>query len=473
VSTLLLWVLLGATPAKPVTSKIPWCTGAYADDAQGLSRAGRELNAKLESGFTSCVRTSAVYECLSYGSDGNVQRSRKEAVSHGTAFAYRRQNNETLLLTNTHVAEYPMVTDEEHPVAGIPAGCKRVADSLKIVDNEKDSFEGDDIPLTRVVSDPALDVAVVKTKTLLPVLPWRIGRSAQLKERNVVEVRGFPLGAFKATVEGRVTSVYDHDDFREWDHDDFVVDAQLSTGNSGSPVLAISCATGEYELVGIFHANYSRGSSLNVVVHIDQVRELMTTLKRSTAPRKEQLPLNVQTRRRLVEELHELGQLYLPLGPSTVQVRPREDGALIYFLYGHDFPNNAWPIAVMEDLERLGELDYGQLGRAWFGNAKGLKAAPPDALDAGDRLTLDRALEAIRRMALTVTWRRRAMLRAGTSREATEELARVEKELKRLTSMTNETAQALADLAEQQAPGATEPALPARTPLQAPEPPHE
>ena len=50
-----------------------------------------------------------------------------------------------------------------------------------------------------------------------------------LRERNVVDVRGFPLGAFKATNLGTVISTYDHDDYKEWDHDDFVIDALLTT----------------------------------------------------------------------------------------------------------------------------------------------------------------------------------------------------------------------------------------------------
>ena len=103
----------------------------------------------------------------------------------------------------------------------------------------------------------------------------------RLHERNVVEVRGFPLGAFAATNVGKVVSAFDHDDEGDWDHDDFVVDALLSTGNSGSPVLAVSCKTGEFELVGVYHAGYTHGSALNVVVGIDQLRDLMTTLKRT------------------------------------------------------------------------------------------------------------------------------------------------------------------------------------------------
>src|SRR4029077_1779614 len=119
----------------------------------------------------------------------------------------------------------------------------------------------------------------------IQVMPWKIGKSSALRERNVVDVRGFPLGAFKATNLGTVISTYDHDDYKEWDHDDFVIDARLSQGNSGSPVLAVSCATGESELVGIYHAGYSRGSSLNVVIQVDQARDFLTALKKPAAPK--------------------------------------------------------------------------------------------------------------------------------------------------------------------------------------------
>src|SRR6266853_1186690 len=114
----------------------------------------------------------------------------------------------------------------------LPTAC----DALRIVDNESDAYERDDIPLSRVVTDPQLDVAVLKARVPLTTLPWQVGRSAALRERNVVDVRGFPLGAFRATNVGKVVSAYDHDDEKDWDHDDFVIDALLSPGNSGSPV---------------------------------------------------------------------------------------------------------------------------------------------------------------------------------------------------------------------------------------------
>ena len=240
------------------SSKGAYCSGAYADDFAALSAAAREAEQKPQSqSWVFAIRTSAVYECLSYGGDGNVRRARRKALAHGTGFGYRQQNGETLLLTNHHVAEWPAVTDDEHTVDGVPPGCKRVSDALRIVDCERDTYDRDDIPLQRVVTDKSIDIAVLKAHALLPILPWKIGRSTALKERNVVEVRGFPLGAFQATNVGKVVSTYDHDDEKDWDHVDFVVDALLSPGNSGSPVLAVSCRTGEFELVGVYHAGYA------------------------------------------------------------------------------------------------------------------------------------------------------------------------------------------------------------------------
>jgi serine protease Do len=93
----------------------------------------------------------------------------------------------------------------------------------------------------------------------------------------VVQVKGYPLGEFHATNIGKVVSPYERDTQGARSHDDFIVDALLTSGGSGSPVFAVSCKTGEFELVGIFHARYVRASALNVVVAIDQVRDLMTT----------------------------------------------------------------------------------------------------------------------------------------------------------------------------------------------------
>jgi S1-C subfamily serine protease len=448
----------------------PYCTGTYADTFSVLSNDAIELSNRPEASFAHCVRNVTTYECLSYAPDGTIRRTKRQAISHGTAFAYKRQSADTLLLTNQHVAEYTAVTDEDHVVANVPSGCKRIGDSLKIVDNEKDTFEGDDIPLARVVIDLPLDIAVVRARAPLAVMPWKIGRSSALRERNVVEVKGFPLGAFRATAQGRVTSVYDHDDFRDWNHDDFVIDAQLSAGNSGSPVLAVNCESGEYELVGIFHADYSRGNALNVVVHVDEVRELMTTLKRSGATRAHDESLTVAARRRIAEEAHQSGRGFFPFGQLAAEVRDRAE-ALLFTVLPKEFPAKGWPAMVLEDAANAEGNGFGRLEHIWFGNARGLKEHRAQDLDEADRLTVEKALEAMRRAALAAAQLRSLTVRATISREAAEDLVRVDRELKRLTGQGRDLSQAVLDAAERLGPASMDEALPAGLPFSSPQPP--
>ena len=54
----------------------------------------------------------------------------------------------------------------------------------------------------------------------------------------------------------------------------------MSEGNSGSPVLALSCKSRELELVGAYHAGYKGHGALNVVVGIDQLVDFMKKKRR-------------------------------------------------------------------------------------------------------------------------------------------------------------------------------------------------
>src|SRR5205085_10690045 len=135
---------------------------------------------------------------------------------------------------------------------------------------------------------------------------------------------------------------------REWDHEDFVVDALLSPGNSGSPVLVVSCQTGEFELVGIYHAAYTGGSALNAVIGIDQVKDLMNTLKRSR-PKAEADALDVAARSRLLTGVRGELEPFFPFGALPAVARARPDGALIFEVLGRDFPLKVHPVLVLED----------------------------------------------------------------------------------------------------------------------------
>jgi len=444
-----------AAPPKLQKINAPYCQGDYSNDFAALTRSAVELTSKAETSFTYCVRVTATYECLSYAPDGSMKRSKRSVTAHGTAFAYRKQGSDTLLVTNQHVTEFPAVSDEEHPVEGVPLGCKRVSDSLKIVDSDKDAFETDDINLSRVVTDSALDIAIIRAKAPLAMLPWKIGKSASLKERNVVDVRGFPLGAFKATSLGKVISTYDRDDFKDWDHDDFVIDAALSPGNSGSPVLAVSCFTGEYELVGVFHADYSRGNSLNVVIHIDAVRDLMTTLKKTNVSRADSAPLDLASRRRLVDDASNGIGLFFPFGPFTASAQTRSDGAILFQVFSREFPIKTWPVLTLEDGRPETPADFGALGKVWFGSARGVNELKSAELDPENRAQLERALDAMRRSALLSAAHRRASAGQDASREAHDLAARLDRNIRRNSAMDKDLANFVSDLAEKEAPRGT------------------
>lgn len=455
---LLAWAAtsLPAGAVEPGTSlkAKPYCTGEYADDFSALAPQVREFEGQPQSRPSSyCVRNTATYECLSYSPDGAVRRVRRKAVLHGTAFGYRIVSGETLLLTNQHIAEWPAVTDEDHPVDDVPIGCKRVADSLRIVENEADAYERDDIPLARVVTDPQLDVAVLKARVQLPILPWKVGRSAALRERNVVDVRGFPLGAFRATNVGKVVSAYDHDDEKDWDHDDFVVDALLSPGNSGSPVLAVSCRTGEYELVGIYHAGYTGGSALNVVVGIDQVRDLMTTLKRAphTRPETAQGP-DARDRARLTQDSRFFIEPFFPLGSLPASVRARGDGALVFEVLSRDFPLKSHALLVIEDMPPQRPEAFGELGRLWFGGPLGLKPYARSELEGDAQGQVTRVLDVLRRNALATFAYRAAARGAQSSRDRFEQAAKLERGLKRTATGQKDVMQLVVELADRLGP---------------------
>ncbi len=454
-----------APPSAPAVApaidpaRAPYCSGEYADDFSALDPRAREIERQAPS-YTFCIRAEATYECPYYTADGSLRRTRLQARAHGTGFAYRQQDGTTLLLTNTHVAEWPTATDAEHKVDDVPAGCRRVADSLKIVDNEADDYARDDVPLSRVVSDPQLDVAILKAPQVLPVMPWRVGRSAALRERNVVNVRGFPLGAFRADNVGKVISPFDHDDQGDWDHDDFVVDALLSPGNSGSPVLAVSCRTGQLELVGIYHASYARGTALNVVVGIDQVRDLMTTLKRAPRPRTPAVaPLDAQARAAIASAAGGSIEPWFPFGAHPAKVRARADGALLFEVLPLDFPEHAAPVLVIEDLPPRDGTGFGTLGRIWAGGGGRLKGYARSALDADALAQLDRALDALRREARRAFDLRAAEQASDGSRAAFDRVTRMRRDLRKEAAAREDLADAVADLADRLAPPVGEPAV--------------
>jgi S1-C subfamily serine protease len=456
--SILAWLAGGApAAAAPPVAGPSYCSGEYAEDLSALSARARGIEAAAGS-YSYAVRTVATYECVSYGSDGNLKKTRSTARAYGTAFGYRVEGGDTLLLTNQHVAEWPPVTDEEHALDGVPSGCKRVSDSLKIVDDDHDGYAADDIPLTRVVVDPALDVAILRAHAKLQVIPWKVGKSAALVARNIVEVKGYPLGEFQATNVGKVISPYDHDVQGERNHDDFVIDALLTSGGSGSPVFAVSCRTGEFELVGIFHAHYSGASALNVVVAIDQVREMMTSLKRTT--RVAVPEPDGAARARLADAARRGPDLpFFPFGPHVASLRVRPDGSFVFAIFPSDFPRTSSPLLAIVDLPSDDPRTFGKVGGVYLGGPLGLQQLPPTEADAETQGLLVHALGAMREGALaTFDWRD-ASRKTAESRVAFERTTAKKRALARLLQVQRDAAQALVELVSRAAARTSGPVL--------------
>lgn len=310
------------------------CAGRYADDLAAMAAAARAREARPAADYVHCLRATAVYEHVSYERGGKLRRQYHTKVRHGTGFAYRQKGGEWLVATNHHVVAFPEVTGDGADLDGVPSGSRRVREEVRIVANEAEPDSAEQIRLAGVVNDEPLDLSVLASRRPLKVMPYRLGRSAELRVGNSVLVRGFPLGAFPAANGGRVIAVGQRDLERGWDHEDFAVDALLNLGSSGSPVLAVSCETGEPEVVGIYHAGYRGAQGLNVVVAIDGLRSVLEDLVAPVraAPAKVSGAAPAEARAALAK-----GPLVMPFGGRTVRVE-REGEAVRFAVLDPTFP---------------------------------------------------------------------------------------------------------------------------------------
>ena len=391
------------------------CSGDYADTLPA-GRANAILEA-MKDPFVFAIRNTTTYEHVYYGRDGKLRRSYLRSTVHGTGFAYRLVNGETLIATNEHVASQPDVTDEEHPVEGVPTGSKKVREQLKVVRDENDDYEPGHVMLSKVLSDPAADVAVLRAKKQLGVMPWRIGRSSLLRAGNLVQVRGFPLGAFAALNAGKVLNPYTTDAEKGWSHSDFVIDALLSSGNSGSPVFAVSCRTGEPELVGIFHAGYTEAAALNAVIAVDQLREELDTLKIPKRDSQTRSEITAQDRDKLVKQLFlEQGHgLTFPYGSRAVVAQLTDPTTLRFSILDDDYP-----LVVQETMALVDRAQNG------FGTLDGvavlvdgtLAEAPAQALEGDVREHFERLYDSLWRQVLGVVDYRARLVKGRLSADA-------------------------------------------------------
>ena len=199
----------------------------------------------------------------------------------------------------------------------------------------------------------------------------------------------------QAVSTGKVVNPYDRDQEQGWDHVDFVIDALLAEGNSGSPVLAASCKTRDLELVGVYHAGYKGHGALNVVVGIDQLVDFMHKKRRMPHALAEEGPgAPTPADRARVEGA--LSSAMLPLFDfGGLVVRAETTGpALLYHFYGRQFPLDDRRVAVIEDLRKEGA--FGELGRLWVTGPNGWREWKLSALGADERDLLIRVADSVR-----------------------------------------------------------------------------
>lgn len=180
-----------------------------------------------------CLRHRSEY------SEGDSQDKPQKMISHGTALAYLHQDGYTYLITNAHNItspdQIPDITLKRSPEGSIIPQFKiytKTKDLLSLVDNSKDVNEKDDLDLETVLKDERMDIAIVRTKKLIPTA------NAYLRSRSSVPglgeeayVIGYPRGLLKAVTKGSMANLSHYYKGQEYQ----VLDITATFGNSGSP----------------------------------------------------------------------------------------------------------------------------------------------------------------------------------------------------------------------------------------------
>jgi serine protease Do len=246
--------------------------------------------------------------------------------------------------------------------------------------------------------------------------------------------------------QGQVINPVDHDHFGDWEHDDFIIDAALSSGNSGSPVLAISKRTGEYELVGLFHAEYVSGHGLNAVIGIDQLRDLMFTLKRPARDAQADHRPGTELRAEFVAGVSKPEFVpYLTLGGLTVGVHLAGQN-LVYEIFSGTFPADARRLALLVDSPS--PTAFGQLASLWTADDGQFTAHDPSRLDSEGQARITDLLRRLHEISSTTMRLRALRARASSSRQAQQDLDQELRAASRRSSSDGDLSQAFSDLVE-------------------------
>jgi serine protease Do len=216
--------------------------------------------------------------------------------------------------------------------------------------------------------------------------------------------------------------------------------------------------------VGVYHAGYIKGTALNAVVGIDQVRDVMSSLRPTPKTPEGALPLTQENRAKVVAASRASTEPFFPCGSLTAAVRARDDGTVLYELHDRQFPLRPFPIVVLEDLAGNTGV-YGAPGKAFFGNFRGLKGYSPADIDPATGAELSALLDAFRKGSLAALAVRSAERDANGSRVQFDRIAHLEKALQHASAGCQAPGETAAQLADKLGPLPNEPAADLRTVL--------
>ena len=245
------------------------------------------------------------------------------------------------------------MTDTLHRIDGVPEGCKRVEDKLRIVRDERDDFDPGQIALTRVAVDPLLDAAILKANQQLTVLPYKIGKSAALRQGNAVDRARLPAGRHAGGVERqgrqplRPRSGAGLGPRRLRDRR-AAVGGELGQPGAGGVVQVARAGAGRRlprRLQGARRAERRRRHRPARRVHAQEAAHPARDLRRGLARRAGRGRARARSRTRSRRARCRCST------SAAWSCAPRStDGALLYHVYGRQFPLDDRRVAVLEDL---------------------------------------------------------------------------------------------------------------------------
>ncbi len=166
-------------------------------------------------------------------------------------------------------------------------------------------------------------------------------------------------------------------------------------------------------------------------------------------------------RARLTETLASEHEIFFPFGASVAVLRPGRSGALLFAIFGREFPQVVEPLALIEDLApapgaSASPGSFGTLGRMCFGSSRGLKLYIHAPLD-GEDPPIARVLDALRTDAAAHVAYRGLQRQDSGTRQTAERILREGKTLSRTAASRADLMQAIADADDRLEPGADEP----------------